>query len=75
MTRKFIDICFLGHFHGGKSFNVGELNGNTEVVIEPSFIGSDPYSDSLGLGSKGMCQLHKVEPWQGITETYRIILN
>lgn len=75
LTRKFIDIALLGHFHGGKSFTCGELNGNTEVVVEPSFIGSDPYSDSLGLGSKGMCQLHKIEENKGVTETYRIILN
>ena len=75
LTRKFIDICFLGHYHAGMSLNVGELNGNTQIVVSPSFIGSDPYSDSLLVGSKGMCELHKIEPWCGITETYKIILN
>lgn len=75
LTRKFIDICFLGHYHAGMSLNIGELNGNTQIVVSPSFIGSDPYSDSLLVGSKGMCELHKIEPWCGITETYKIILN
>ena len=75
LTRKFIDICFLAHYHAGQSINVSELNGNTEIVVTPSFCGSDPYSDSLCVGSKAMCQLHKIEPWSGVTETYRIILN
>lgn len=75
MTKEFIDIVFLGHFHAGKSYNVGEYNGNSEIIVAPSFCGSDPYADSLGVGSKAMCQLHKVEKNKGVTETYRIILN
>lgn len=75
LHRIFYDICFVAHFHGGKQFTVGEGNGNTEIVVCPSFIGSDPYSDSLKLGSKAMCKLFKVEENQGITENYSIILN
>lgn len=75
LHRKFYDICFVAHFHGGKQFSVGEGNGNTEVVVCPSFIGSDPYSDSLKLGSKAMCKLFKIEEKRGITENYSIILN
>lgn len=75
LHRKFYDIAFVAHFHGGQSLSVGESNGNTEIKICPSFIGSDPYSDSLKIGSKGMCKLYKIEENQGITEEYTIVLN
>lgn len=75
LHKKFYDIVFLGHFHGGKTFSVGELNGNTEIIVCNSFIGSDPYSDSLKVGSKGMCKIYGIERNVGITETYTIVLN
>lgn len=75
LHRKFYDLCFVAHFHGGKQISVGEGNGNTEIVVCPSFIGSDPYSDKLKLGSKAMCKLFKIEESMGITENYSIILN
>ena len=75
LHRTFYDICFVAHYHGGKQMSVAEGNGNTEIVVCPSFIGSDPYSDSLKIGSKGMCRLFKIEENQGITEQYTIILN
>lgn len=75
LHRRFYDLCFVAHFHGGKQMSVGEGNGNTEIVVCPSFIGSDPYSDKLKLGSKAMCKLFKIEEGMGITENYSIILN
>lgn len=75
LHRRFYDLCFVAHFHGGKQMSVGEGNGNTEIVVCPSFIGSDPYSDKLKLGSKAMCKLFKIEERMGITENYSIILN
>lgn len=75
LHRKFYDLCFVAHFHGGKQMSVGEGNGNTEIVVCPSFIGSDPYADTLKVGCKGMCRLFKIEEGQGITESYNIILN
>ena len=75
LHKKFYDICLLAHFHAGQSMSVGELNGNTEVVVCSGFVGSDPYSDSLKMGSKGMCKLFKIEENLGITETYTIVLN
>ena len=75
LHRKFYDICLLAHFHAGQSMSVGESNGNTEVVVCSGFVGSDPYSDSLKVGSKGMCKLFKIEESLGITETYTIVLN
>ena len=75
LHRKFYDICFLAHFHAGKTISVGELNGDTKVVVCSGFIGSDPYSDKLKKGTKGKCELFKIEENLGITETYTIILN
>ncbi|EPT6434292.1 hypothetical protein ACVQ11_005942, partial [Escherichia coli] len=43
--RKFYDIVLMGHLHGGQQISVGESeNGNSELVIVPSIVGSDPYS-------------------------------
>ena len=66
----------MGHFHGGKELIVNETNGNNvEVLIASSFIGSDPYSDSLYTGSKASCGIYGFDEKQGHTETYKIILN
>lgn len=75
LHRTFYDIALVGHFHGGQSISVGEGYGNTEVKCVPSFVGSDPYADTLCIGSKAMAKLYKVESGYGITEEYTIILN
>ena len=75
LHRKFYDICFLGHFHGGQSMYVGEGNGCSQVVVVPSIVGSDPYSDSLTIGSKSMAKMYKIEKNIGITEEYTFVLN
>ena len=74
--RKFYDIVLMGHLHGGQQMSVGESeNGNSELVIVPSIVGSDPYSDTLKKGSKSMAKLFKLEEGNGITENYTIVLN
>ena len=76
LHREFYDIALIGHLHAGAQSSVGESdNGNTEVIIVPSLVGSDPYSDSLMCGSKSMAKLYKLEKGCGITENYTIILN
>jgi len=76
LHRKFYDICFTAHFHAGQQMSVSESeNGNTEIVVVPSFVGSDPYSDRLKLGSKAMAKLYKIEKGLGITENYTMVLN
>jgi hypothetical protein len=76
LHRVFYDIAFVGHFHAGQQMSVGESdNGNTEIYVVPSFVGSDPYSDSLKKGSKAMCKLFKIEENNGVTENYTIVLN
>lgn len=76
LHRKFYDFVFLAHFHGASETVVGEsVVGDTEVLVCPSFIGSDPYSDSLMRGSKSSCKIYGFDYYNGHTETYKIILN
>lgn len=75
LHRKFYDIILMGHLHGGQSLSVGELDGNSEIKIIPSIVGSDPYSDTLKLGSKSMAKMFKIERELGITEEYTFVLN
>ena len=76
LHRKFYDFVFLAHWHGSSETVVGEsIVGDTEVLVCPSFIGSDPYSDSLMRGSKSSCKIFGFDYYQGHTETYKIVLN
>lgn len=75
LYREFIDIAFIGHWHGGQSMSVGEGNGNTELYVIPSIVGSDPYSDTLTKGSKSMAKMFKIEEGNGIVENYTFVLN
>lgn len=75
LHRVFYDIALIGHFHGGQSISLGEGNGNTELQIIPSIVGSDPYSDTLKKGSKSMAKMFKIEKNNGIVENYTFVLN
>ena len=70
------DYCILGHYHGGDMFTSHEgIDSDREVIVAPSFIGSDPYSDSLMRGSKSACLMLGFDKNHGHTETYKFILN
>ena len=70
------DYLIIGHFHGGKELTVSERSLNdVEVLVCPSFIGSDPYSDKLMRGSKAAVKVFGFDEYYGHTETYKIILN
>ena len=74
--RKFYDVCILGHYHASKEMVVGESYGHDlECLTAPSFIGSDPFSDSFYKGSKGAVAIYGFDEMYGHTETYKIILN
>lgn len=74
--RKIYDYIFLAHFHASKEFVVGEGEHNDiEVLVVPSFIGSDPYSDKLLLGAKASCKIYGFDDESGHVETYKFILN
>lgn len=76
MRRSFIDYLLLGHFHSGKEISSFEgCCNDTEILVSPSFVGSDPYSDSLMKGSKAAVKLYGFDSTYGHTETYKFILN
>lgn len=71
-----LDYILLGHQHCGKILTVGEgYLHDYEVIYSPSFIGSDPYADSIMVGSKAACCIYEFCPTFGHTNTYKIILN
>lgn len=76
VRRDFVEYLLLGHFHAGKSItcNEGCLN-DAEILVAPSFIGSDPYSDSLFKGSKAACMIYGFNSLYGHVESHKIILN
>lgn len=76
LHRKFYQYAFLGHFHGGQTLSVAEgKNNSIEILISPSFIGSDGYSDSLMVGGKAMSRIYKFEEGKGLIQLSNIILN
>lgn len=76
LHKKFYDTILLGHYHNGKEIPSHEgILGDAEVLISPSFIGSDPYSDKLCKGSKACVKVYGFDKLFGHTETYKIILN
>lgn len=76
LRRSFVDFLILGHFHNGKEIPCCEgVCNDTEVLISPSFVGSDPYSDSIMKGAKASVKIYGFDDIYGHTETYKIILN
>lgn len=76
MLGENIDTLLLGHYHGSKEVtgNEGVLN-DAEILVCPSFVGSDPYSDTLMRGSKAAVKIFGYDDVYGHTETYKIVLN
>lgn len=76
LHKKFYGAVLLGHFHNGKEIPSHEgILGDAEVLISPSFVGSDPYSDSICKGSKSCVKVYGFDRLYGHTETYKFILN
>lgn len=76
LHRKFYQYVLLGHTHAGQTMVVGEgVDNAIEVLVTPSFCGSDPYSDSLRLSAKAMSKLYKFQEGKGLVQTTNIILN
>ena len=75
--RKLIDYIFVGHWHNGKVIPGNEHdNHDTEVLMCPSFQGTDPYAFyKLGLSSKAACKLFVFDEKYGCVETVKFILN
>ena len=76
LRRSFIDYLILGHYHNGKEIPTNEgCCNDTEILMSPSFVGSDPYSDSIMKGSKASVKIYGFDSVYGHTETYKFILN
>ena len=72
----FIDYVILGHYHSGKQLTSYEgVCHDCEVLVAPSFVGSDPYSDSILKGSKAASCIYGIDYISGQDETYKIIFN
>lgn len=71
-----IDYLLLGHFHNMKILSgMEKCTHDTEVLIAPSFVGSDPYSDTIFKGSKAAAVVYGFHEYEGHNETYKFILN
>lgn len=71
-----VDYLILGHLHSGQEIPNNEYSTiDTEILISPSFCGSDPYADSLFKGNKAAVKIYGFDYLYGHTESYKIILN
>lgn len=76
LHKKFYDCVLIGHLHNGKEIPSHEgILGDAEILISPSFVGSDPYSDSICKGSKAAVKIYGFDRYFGHVETQKIILN
>lgn len=76
LHRTFYDYVLMGHFHSGTEMTLFEgYDNNMEVLVVPSIVGSDPYSDTLFVGSKSSAKLYGFTKGQGHTDTKTFILN
>lgn len=75
--NKLIDYVVMGHFHNGQSVAGNERDGyDTEVLVCPSFQGTDPYAfNKLGYSSKAACKMFIFDEQHGCTGTEKFILN
>lgn len=74
--RKLIDYVIMGHYHSKSTTSGNETSAyDTETVVCPSIVGSCPYSDTLGKGSKSAVLVLGFEATQGLIDTHKIILN
>lgn len=76
ITGYSYSALLLGHYHNGKEIPTQEGSfGDKEVLISSSFIGSDPYSESIFKGTKAACKIYGFNGYEGHTESYKFILN
>lgn len=77
MHRKLIDYVLVGHFHNGRVIPGNEHDSHdTELLMCPSFQGTDPYAfNKLGKSSKAACKMFIFDRKYGCTGTEKFILN
>lgn len=74
--KQIYHMVLLGHYHAGSEMTVGEIDSSDiEVIVCPSFVGSDHFSDQIEKGAKGSCKIFGIDRKYGRTESFKIILN
>lgn len=63
------DVALLGHFHTSA---VVPLAGDLKVILAPSLVGPDPYSETLAAGSRPAALFFGVAPSVGITSIWEL---
>ena len=71
-----VDYLIVGHMHNCQEIVSSEsMCHDKEILVCPSFIGSDPYSDSLFKGGKAAVKIFGFDKTEGHIESYKIVLN
>lgn len=74
--QEFIDYLILGHYHHFDNMHGWESScHDTEVILAPSFAGTDPYSKSIMRTSHGSVLILGFDEIYGHTETYKIYVD
>ena len=74
-NHKFYSTAFMGHYHASGTKVVNEYGmKDSEVIVCPSFIGTDPYSDSLFKGSRPACGIYVFDERNGHIRSDKIVL-
>lgn len=76
VLNETVDFLLVGHYHGmlEKSLSEG-ITCDKEILVCPSFVGSDPYADSIYKGSKSACKLFEFTEYYGHTASFKMQLN
>lgn len=75
--RKLLDYIIIGHWHHDRIIS-GNEHGyhDTELLVCPSFQGTDPYAfNKLGKSSKAACKMFVFDKKYGCIGTEKFILN
>ena len=74
-TNEIVDYLIVGHCHTGKEISGYEgVCHDTEVLMCPSFVGCDPYADTIFRGNKPAVKIFGFDDLYGHNESYKIIL-
>ena len=73
---EMVDYVLMGHFHNAKELSSHEMfNYDAEVLVCPSIVGSDPYSDKIGRGTLPAAKIFGFNDRCGHDESYKFILS
>ena len=73
-TNEIVDYLIVGHCHTAKEISGYEgVCHDTEVLMCPSFVGCDPYADTIFKGNKPAVKIFGFDELYGHNESYKII--